>query len=605
MVDALEPNDFRAIAEAISDDYATRKSDRRDLEAQWKDIDRQLEMKAKPRVVQAGQAQDWYPAIEEPLQFNALEVILADARAGIFAPSRTSWYTVISDVSDAYLEKNQGKGLVDTRIPTKLDQDSVDAIVKATIDYFHRMYDFRGRYNLFLSEQIKYGTGIGRVRDVRLEKFIHDHRGLAADETHGPAFLPYSIKQTYLDASPALTMHEGMSVAPVILRYETRLYEDLVQAARKGGDKRGWREQILKRLEPKKREDRRGTLDVIEAEGDFVVSAHRGRESIFLPNSRIMVVVGPSGPEVLRYETNPRPFHSTVVGHYMRQDVDSPYGVSPLMKGWPVQDAASFALNDLLAAGALNAQPPVAYDRNDSQFAARGGPAIFPRAVWATDNVDGIKPQMIGDPAVLLATYQFLQKKYEDLTQANDPRRGSGVKSHTTTGAVQIDTMRSLARTEQFVQDNLEGPLPSLLHMEYEIIREVMGKERSIPIEAEGMKGFIRVSKDLLPETVCFRVFGAAGVATEVERRQSFFAAANFALQLYAAAIQTGKPIDIDFVAMITEAFQIAGVQDAARFVARTQSVSSGPPGTTAVPGLGEVGSNGALAALQAFGGQA
>ena len=76
----LSPDDFRAVAEWIQAEERTRKSDRSHLEKQWTEIDRQLAMKPVPRQVQSGQEKDWYPAIEEPLQFNALEVILADNR---------------------------------------------------------------------------------------------------------------------------------------------------------------------------------------------------------------------------------------------------------------------------------------------------------------------------------------------------------------------------------------------------------------------------------------------------------------------------------------------------------------------------------------------
>src|SRR3990172_4388972 len=593
----LSPDDFRAVAEWIQAEAVTRKSDRSDLERQWKEIDRQLAMKPIPRKTVTGQPTDWYPALEEPLQCNAVEVILADTRAGLFPASRPAWYQVTGEFEDEKLERAERSGIVAKGVPVKLDQDGLDAIIKATMEYFHRLYDFRSRFTLFIAEAIKYGSGVGRVRDVRLEKFIHEYRGVSADETHGAAFLPMRIKNTYLDNSPALTMREGISVAPVVLYCDTRLYDDLKMAAKKGGKERGWRTAIVNRLEPSRGEERRGTIEVIEAEGDFIVP--RNRDSIFLPNSRIVVAVGAGGPDVIRYETNPMPFHSTVVGHYMRQDVGSAYGISPLMKGWPVQEAASFALNDLLACGALNAKPPVAYDQSDLLFAAKGGPDIAPGAQWATYNVQGVVVQKIGDPTALLQAYIALIKKYEDLTQANDPRRGAGVKSHTTTGAVQSDIMRSLSRTEDFVQDLIEGPLTSVLHREYAIIRKVLTVPRMIPIDAEGMEGFIKVSKDLLPERVNFRVHGAAGVADEFQRKQAFFAAANFALQLYQVAIQTGKPADLDFMALITEAFEIAGFQDAARFVARSQAISPGTPDASGLLGAGEVDTARAMQALQ------
>lgn len=592
MAERLEAAQFTAVAQWIVAEMQVRKGQRSTLERQWKEIDRQLEMTPLPRFASSGNERDWYPAIEEPLQFNALEVIMADVRTGLFPPGRPDWYQVTGQFDDENMRKAETDGLIQEGVPVKMDQDSLDAIIKAVMEHYHRVYDFRSRFMLFVAECIKYGTGVARVREVKLAKFTHEFRGINSQETRGPAFLPMRIRNTYLDNSPALTMHEGISIAPVVLSCEPRLYKDLMLAASKGGSERGWRQDALKTLKPKKADEKRGVIEVIEAEGDFVVPG----DGVFLPNSRIMVALGQGGPVVIRYESSP--FHSTVTGYYLRQDVGSAYGVSPLMKGQPIQEAASFALNDLLACGALNAQPPVAYDRNDARFAASGGPDIYPRAQWGVDGIDGIKPVQIGDPAVLLQTYLALINKYEDLTQANDARRGAGVKSHTTTGAYQVDAQRALSRTEDFIQDIIEGPLTSILYMEYEVIRSIISKPVMIPINSQGMKGYIRVTKNMLPERVYFSVHGAAGVADEAQRNQQFFAAINFVIQLYAAAAQAGKPVELNFEQIIMEAFQRAGIQDTARFTTPAQPVPAGPAAASTIQGAGEVNTAQALEAI-------
>lgn len=596
-MEKLDDADFRCIASWIKMEKDARASKRHDLDECWKEIDRQLAMIPKPRRTDSGDGKDWYPAVEEPLQFNALEVILADVRAGIFPPSRASWYRVTGDMDEDMLAAAQ-KGLVAEGVPTKLDQEGVNAVIKAVMDYYHRLYDFRSNFMVFVAECIKYGTGTGRVREVKMDKFMTEYRGITNGA--GPAFLPRSIQSTYLDDTEALTMHEGVSICGVVIQCETRLYEDIRAAAEKGGNRRGWRTDIINRIEPKKGEDKRGLIELIEAEGDFVIPD--GEETIFLPNSRIVVAVGAGGPDVIRYEENALPFHSQIVGRYMRQDVKSAYGVSPLMKGRPVQDAASFALNDLLASGALKAQPPVAYDRNDATFAAKGGPEIYPRALWATDNPQGVMVQhQIGDPTALLQVYLAMIKKYEDLTQANDPRRGGGMKSHTTAGAAQLDTMRALARTEDFVQDLIDGPLTSILYMEYDIIRKVMPKNMLVPIDAEGMSGFIRVSREMLPEKVYFNVFGTAGIQDEAQRNQAFFTAAQFVMSLYAAAVQTAKPFDLNFEALSMEAFERAGIQDTSKYLPGNENLPPAAAGLTGVPNVGEADTANTVNALQAL----
>jgi hypothetical protein len=57
-----------------------------------------------PRVVQTGQAEDWYPNLEMPSQFNTLEVLMADARRMIF-PKGREWFTVSSYLSDEYIKR--------------------------------------------------------------------------------------------------------------------------------------------------------------------------------------------------------------------------------------------------------------------------------------------------------------------------------------------------------------------------------------------------------------------------------------------------------------------------------------------------------------------
>ena len=56
----FDDGDWSAIAEYAVGEKRRRKSDRRDLEKQWEEIDRQLAMKAKPRSILSGQEKDWY-----------------------------------------------------------------------------------------------------------------------------------------------------------------------------------------------------------------------------------------------------------------------------------------------------------------------------------------------------------------------------------------------------------------------------------------------------------------------------------------------------------------------------------------------------------------
>lgn len=606
----MDQRDLNAIAEYIKGEKQDRVSKRESLEKKWNEVDRQIAMDAVPRETKSGTYLDWYPSVEEPLQFNALEVILADLHAMIF-PKGTEWFSPLANLSDDYLERfnkrRETKPLIGKEsTPFALDQEGADSLVKATMDHFHKVYEFRNKFNLHLVELIKYGMGVSRVVPVTYSKFNHEYRGVSAETIKGPGLAPTSIRNTYPDVSPHFVMHEGFLTSPTVIRCGFQLLDDMKRAAKLGGKDKGWYTGMVARMEPLggvPPQDRRGHVEILEAEGDLIVPKSQG--SIFLPNCVVLCAIGGNGARVVRLRKNPVPFRSYVFSEYLRDRLDTPYGGSPLVKNMPIQEASAFVLNDLLASGRLKVLPPVAYDRSDPKFAAMGGPDIFPGAKWATDNPAGIVPMkdIGGDVAAILQAYQILNKRSEETTGSNDPRRGAPVKSHTGTGARELEIMRGFARTQDVADDVAFGALTSILQMEYQIIRDTMPLQ-PVPVDMRGIEGWIELHRDDLADQVTFRVHGAAGVATARERVANFMAASQFALAVQVQAAQLGQMIDVDHVGIITEAYQNAGIQNASRFVRRAQAAPPGPPQPPAVPGDEGMASNGALEALQTLGGQ-
>ena len=104
--------DFPLIAEYICDEHTRRKGNRRDLEKQWEEIDRQIAMVPdntyKKSVVNNRVVMDpdkrWLPEIELPLQAQSLEVLTADARRMLF-PDAGPWFTAHCNMTDEYLDK--------------------------------------------------------------------------------------------------------------------------------------------------------------------------------------------------------------------------------------------------------------------------------------------------------------------------------------------------------------------------------------------------------------------------------------------------------------------------------------------------------------------
>lgn len=593
----LSKNDWTTVATWIRAEKERRADapKRKELERIWAEVDRQCAMKFRKREVVSGTAQDWLPETELPLQFNTLEVNCADARRLKF-PRGTEWFTASADLSDEYLERwlnrRQTKPLFGkvTGGPA-LDQETANTLVKVTLDHFHRLYDFRSMIDLFDVEAIKYGTSILRVKEVEMHKFFNDYRGTQQQTMKGPAVVPCSIKHVYLDDTPMAVMHEGISMSPGHIRCTFKHYKDVQNAMVTGGSERGWRKEVVRRLEPEKGfDEKKHHIEVIEFEGDLVVPRATG-PAIFLPGVIVTIAAGRNVTEVIRYTENQYPFPSYIVGHYMRDTLDSPYGTCPLIKGQPIQEACTQAINDLLSAGALAAGPPCFYDANDARLTAAGGPKIFPRSQTAVDAPDAVEFMEEPDVAKLLQVYLALIKQYEDLTAVNDPRRGGPMRSHTTATAADLEQTRGLSRTDDFVQAQEHGPITSLLYREYEIAKRCMSKAIPVQVDAGGIEGWVRLASPDLPDDVAFRVHGSAGVLDERSQFESFMQGTNASLQLIGLAAQFGIQVPVDFNALIMETYKRAGVNNAATFIGANSS-SAGvaaappvPPADSGIPG--------------------
>lgn len=300
---------------------------------------------------------------------------------------------------------------------------------------------------------------------------------------------------------------------------------------------------------------------------------------------RVTIACGEGGPVVVRYREVGMPFRSIVYGTYQRDDIKSPYGVSPLMKGQPLQEAATEMANSLVEAGALSAKPPVAWDGEDPLMKAAGGPMIFPGAKWESSNPAAVVPQRIGNIPELLQSYVSLLGQYEDLLGVNAPRKGAQTKSHTTAFAVDVENARGLVRTDDFVTTQEEGFMTSLLHMEYEIVRQSMTTKTPIFVKGGGMEGFVEVDKDDLPKNVVFRVVGSTGTLSKREATQNKVTAFQLAGQLsQASAQQGGRSLDFD-AAMVEIMQEVGDIPNAERFLTDTQIVPGSQGGAGASGG--------------------
>lgn len=603
MPDPMSPQSFNAVAEWIHNERRDRglRRQSKGIEQMWKEVDRQVAMTPLRRTLAPGDDSQntWMSSIELPLQFNTLEVILADARSLKF-PRGTSWYEPSAYLSDAYLERwearREKRGIIGKKpVPLQMDQETADILIKAAIDHYHRQYDFRQAVNLFDAESVKYGTSVVRIHPVVFSKFDQP-RMIRSREIEGPAWTATSIKHLYLDDNVSQVTHEGVHVAPSHIREYWQSHKALMIAAQKGGPERGWRKAEIAKLIPFDQQERKGTVQLLELEGDAVVP--RSRDSIFMENVIVTVGVGQGEPRVVRFRKSKVPFRTYVIGNYIRTEIDSPYGTSPLMKGQPVSEAATEATNQLMDAGALNVLPPMFYDGNDPTLAT--GVDFYPGSQSGIDNPDRIKFERPSDIAAMTVTLQVLLKLYEDLTGVNDPRRGSGLKSHTTAGAAEIEAGKGIARTEDFVSDQNIGPMTTGLSMDYVMIKDMM-ELQPVSVDQPPLDGWVEIGKNDLADDVNLKVHGAAGVFEERQKFDRFVQAVNVAGQVIAQAAALNIPVPQDYQAIITEIYARAGIENLAKFIGTADAASAGAAIESAVPPGGE-GANGAQSPALAAG---
>lgn len=593
----FDARDFQTIAEYVHDEYSRRKQDpdRRHLEKVWKQIDRQLRMEPDLRRKQdingaMIQSLGWMAEMELPLQSQTLEVLTADTRKLMF-PDSGLWFEAHAALTDTYLKRVDFTSLVagdEIEVPSQINQDNADKLVEGWLEHYHKQYDFRGTWDKLHAEAFKYGTFVGRGRIVTKTLFIDTAQGVVKRDQKIPVLFAQSVKNVLLDKSPHKLLNEGMLVGPAPIRFMSIKLADLQMQAAKGGTSPdamdgGWMAANTKDLIG----DDRGHIELLEYEGDLVVPRKTTR-SVFLPNVIVTVATSGDGPKCVRFRFNKLAMGSYLIEPYHIEGADEVYGVSPLMKGMPIQMAATDALNRLMDWATLNVQPPIMYTKDDPFFAQSGGPIVAPRELWATTGK--VEPIKIGDGGALSTAYAAFLKQYDDVTGVNAPRLGERTVSHTTAFAKNVETQRGQARTVDYVDTVLSGPCNRWLQMEVEMGKDAMGsREETFFIGAYG--GWVTIDKTKLPDLVAFEVYGAGEPQEELAKQQKLAASMQQAFQLDQMKVQLGGQ-PMDYAAIQKQILLNGGWQDVDLFLpkpkpqppAASPGVPGGAAGTPFVP---------------------
>jgi len=573
----LTPNQWAKAAETIAMDFANRANsmDRLERARIWKEVDRQVDMIPKPKKHVEGDKDDWLPNTELPLQASALEVLQADARQLTF-PRDNKWFLPHSDLSDKFItrwnNRRETMALIgDKPAAVELKQEQADVLVKAVMNKNHKNFKFRRAVEAFDIDALKYGTYGGKV--IKAEQPSFD--GTFSDDTAvGVAVVPISAKNLYLDTRVDQMTLEGQFIAPSPMREFWKSEAALKIAAKE--DKTFIQ---MSKLDA----DKDAILHIVEFEGDLIIPT--SRETLFVPNMTIWVVISGAGsPLVVRSRKNEFGFRSLITGVYMRDNLNSPYGSSPLMKGQPIQELATELTNNMATAAALSALPPTIYDDTNVQLKKQGGPNLFPGAHNPVDDIDTSIRIMSGWKIGEIQAALFLAlQQYEDLTGVTAPRRGAAAKSHTTAFAAEVESVRGLVRTDDYVQAKEKEVLRPILQMEYAIIKKVM-KKQSVFVNAAGMEGYVTLAKEDLPDHVEFEVVGSSGPLTERQKQEQQLGALQNAAAFDLQSQQTGAPPMFNREEALKELLNVFANPE--RFINQPQSAPQTAPGEQGISGV-------------------
>ena len=580
--------DFKKITDAVVAELHRRQQAnfRQDLEKQWKEIDRQLAMKFDPAILrERTDGEDWKPQLELPLQSQALEILNADARRLMF-PDQDSYFQAHALVTDEYLDRAKFLDLIPgpNDIKSLIDQETADALVEGAHLFYQNLYDFRSVWDQFNAGAFKYGTGVCRVRVVEQEKVITDQRQVIRNHKRTPIVVAASIKQVLLDDSQWQANMAGFQIEPAVIYgpFEHSV-TDLVKAAKNGNTNPddefagGWRPKALMKML-----DNDDMVEVIEYEGDLIIE--RSRDNLVLDNVIVTIAMG-SGRDVIRFRFRKAEDSSWLTQPYQRDQL-GPYGTGPLMKGLPIQKAATQAFNNLMGVAALNADPPIGYDPGDPYFAGANGPQVAPRNLWRT--LDGIQIHQIGDMGGLQSVYLQLLDQYEEVTGITAPRLGQQTKSHQTATAIESEQQRGQVRTVDYVRTVQKGAQENFLQLEYKLIKKLMTKIERVFIPKFGF--FVEMNKEALPDHAEYDVNGVSDPAVEQEKQARKAQAIETLINLEEIAVQNGAT-PLNWSALRRTIGAEGGITDidviipGSGAVGGTDTLSAQPPAVAAVPG--------------------
>ena len=487
--------DYEKIAEFVTTETEARSTlqFRKDHEALWAEVDRQVRM--KPMEVSKADANDpkltWMSALEMGDLSTASEVLSADVLRLIFPESRT-WLQPHVNVNFTRLQNRTNKEITDEDKATVQKQS--DAELRALMTQQHADFGFRARVELSVKEALHHGAFVAEVEWEEMQQY---KMGGVFKSAAAPVWTPHSLWNCYPET---LNLGTDLIYNGSMIIKSKKTYDWIIRQTNFINLK-----DFINNSDSK-------TVDVEISTYIGDITVKREKEDIFLPNMKVKV----ANKTVIFAQ----PLNNTTIiyGGYDRIDIRDPYYLSPLIKQSTNQKIVTIIANKFLDNVELKLDPPGTYDGNDPVLVAQGGPIIVPGHMTASKGgATNVKFLDVGEPSWAAEAIRFFQSGIKEGTGVSGSRAGAERQADRVTATqIEEESAGSEIRTIDFV-GKVEVGIKAYCYIQHEMNKDKMTIYKFYNPEM-GMPDFEEMKKADLPNEVHFDVVGSKGLLSERRR---------------------------------------------------------------------------------------
>lgn len=546
----ITKKDLETLAAYVNEEKSRREKNeyRKAHEAIWREVDRQIAMKAESSTLNSNDPQEqWESSIELGSLADASEII-ADDVLRITFPSDRDWFKAHINLSEKVaLDPETGGRDIDIN-----RQKMVDGVYKSLLSQQHHDFGLKGRVKLSIKEALHHGSFVAVTKWSSQSMF---YGGGRSKEISAPVWRPYSMWQCFPDDSPEVIgtniTYDGSMIieeeVPIqtILNGKTFINRDKVK-------------------EQNSKDGKKNHVKILTWYGDVYIKRSAG-DDIWVPNYKVVIC----GDYVIYYEENELPHSPVIFAGYEKDDVRDPYYTSPLIKRSPIHKLATHCANKYVEAIDLRTFPPLAYDANEPTFKASGGPVIAPKEAYGVRAGGQIKPIEVADPTWALQGLQMFKQEVEEGTGVNAVRKGASASVEQTAYEIQKLDQKSEIRTIDFVSTLESQALRPFLYMQHELNKKKLETYSFYNTELNTPDFVIASRKDITEwaQEAHFEVVGSKGVLGEERRRQGMLEVTGFfgSNPLFAPLLKTDE--------IMLDAYKDVGVKDPERYLNLNQEM--------------------------------